>query len=117
MGNPFHYLYFEVVKKEGRERDRPLTKNHRTMQTVSRDEFSASVGTRDDTVVEIGDETIYFYHFVLQPVDHAIQYTQDMMFTHKHGEVDQFAVRNRDQVLLFKEDEADAAQDVVDGWF
>ena len=87
------------------------------MQTVSRDEFSASVATRDDTVVEIGDETIYFYHFVLQPVADAIQYTQDRMFTHEHGEVDHLAVRNRDQVLLFKEDEAGEAQEVVDGWF
>jgi hypothetical protein len=89
-----------------------------TMQTLSRDDFDASVRTREDTVVEIGDETVYFYHFVLQPVAHAIQYTQqDMMFTHEHGEVDRFAVRNRDQVLLFKEDEASEAQEVVDEWF
>jgi len=87
------------------------------MQTVNRDDFDASVRTRDGTVVEIGDETVYFYHFVLQPVADAIQYTQGRIFTHEHGEVDKFAVRNRDQVLLFKEDEADAAQEVVDGWF
>jgi len=87
------------------------------MTETTIDALQRKVGWTDIDVQEVDGTSTYVYGSRAHSTADAIEDANSMMFKMQHGEVEQYAVRHKDIVIVFNEDESEAVEERIQDLF